>query len=62
MFALEYIGMHNATVKYIYTPYITIKGKRVYRKGGGVFRIPIHDDDMQMHPGRESDPEEPGPF
>jgi hypothetical protein len=26
--------------EYIYTPYITIKGKRVYKSGGGVFRIP----------------------
>ena len=27
--------------EYIYTPYITVKGKRVYKKGGGVFRIPV---------------------
>ena len=27
--------------EYIYTPFITIKGKRVYKKGGGVFRIPV---------------------
>jgi len=27
--------------EYIYTPYITKKGKRIYRKGGGVFRIPV---------------------
>jgi hypothetical protein len=27
--------------EYIYTPYITIKGVRVYKKGGGVFRIPV---------------------
>ncbi|MGI4873684.1 MAG: hypothetical protein ACRYFX_21200 [Janthinobacterium lividum] len=27
--------------EYIYTPYITKKGKRVYKKGGGVFRIPV---------------------
>ena len=27
--------------EYIYTPYITRKGKRIYRKGGGVFRIPV---------------------
>lgn len=29
---------------YIYTRYITIKGKRIYRKNGGVFRIPIYKD------------------
>jgi hypothetical protein len=28
--------------EYIYTPYITKKGKRIYKKGGGVFRIPLN--------------------
>jgi hypothetical protein len=27
--------------EYIYSPFITIKGVRVYKKGGGVFRIPV---------------------
>ena len=27
--------------EYIYSLYITIKGVRVYKKGGGVFRIPV---------------------
>jgi hypothetical protein len=27
--------------EYIYTPYITVKGKRVYKPGGGVYRIPV---------------------
>ncbi len=26
---------------FIYRPYITIKGKRIYRKNGGVFKIPV---------------------
>jgi hypothetical protein len=30
---------------YIYRPYITRKGKRIYRKNGGLFRIPIYKDD-----------------
>lgn len=25
---------------YIFRPYITIKGKRIYRKGGGMFKLP----------------------
>lgn len=28
-------------VEYIYRPYITVKGKRITRKNGGMFRIPI---------------------
>jgi hypothetical protein len=31
-------------VRYIFRPYITIKGKRVYRKNGGMFKIPIYED------------------
>lgn len=27
--------------EYIYTRFITKKGKRIYKKGGGVFRIPV---------------------
>ncbi len=30
---------------YIYTRYITRNGKRIYRKNGGVFRIPVYKDD-----------------
>lgn len=26
---------------FIYRPYITKNGKRIYRKGGGMFKIPI---------------------
>ncbi len=29
---------------YIYRHCITVKGKRICRKNGGVFRIPIYDD------------------
>jgi len=28
-------------VEYIFRPYITVKGKRITRKGGGMFKIPI---------------------
>lgn len=28
-------------VVYIFRPYITIKGKRIYRKNGGMFKIPV---------------------
>ncbi|MEZ8518222.1 hypothetical protein AB9R81_23070 [Vibrio cyclitrophicus] len=31
----------NDNVEYIYRPYITVKGKRITRKNGGMFRIPI---------------------
>ncbi|CAK1734406.1 conserved hypothetical protein [Vibrio crassostreae] len=31
----------NDSVEYIYRPYITVKGKRITRKNGGMFRIPI---------------------
>jgi len=27
-------------VELVYTPFITIKGKRVYKKGGGLFVFP----------------------
>jgi hypothetical protein len=27
--------------EFIYTPYITVKGKRIYHPNGGVFRIPL---------------------
>lgn len=26
---------------YIFRPYITVKGKRIYRKNGGMFKIPV---------------------
>lgn len=28
---------------WIYTPYITVKGKRIYRRNGGVFRFWVDD-------------------
>lgn len=28
-------------ITYIFRPYITIKGKCIYRKNGGMFKIPI---------------------
>ncbi|MEM5479162.1 hypothetical protein WNY97_04960 [Pseudoalteromonas fuliginea] len=28
-------------IEYIYRPYITVKGKKITRKNGGMFRIPI---------------------
>lgn len=31
----------NEGVTYIFRPYITIKGKRIYRKNGGMFKIPV---------------------
>ena len=30
--------------EYIFRPWITVKGKRVYAKKGRVFRIPINGD------------------
>lgn len=35
------VAKRDDNQEYIYTPYITIKGVRVYKKGGGVFRIPV---------------------
>ena len=35
--------MENNIV-YIFRPYITIKGKKVYRKNGGMFKIPISNE------------------
>lgn len=31
-------------ITYIFRPYITIKGKRIYRKNGGMFKIPISNE------------------
>lgn len=28
--------------EYIFTPWITVKGKRIYHPTGGVFRIPLN--------------------
>jgi len=28
-------------VEYIFRPYITIKGKRIFRANGGMFKIPV---------------------
>ncbi len=28
-------------VEYIFRPYITVKGKKITRKNGGMFKIPI---------------------
>ena len=38
--------MHDSTdaVQYIYRPYITVKGKRITRPNGGMFKIPIKKD------------------
>ena len=32
----------NEEIEYIYRPYITVKGKRINRKNGGMFKIPIN--------------------
>ena len=32
------------SVGYIFRPYITVKGKRITRKNGGMFKIPIKKD------------------
>jgi len=38
--------MHISTdeVEYIYRPYITVKGKRITRPNGGMFKIPINKE------------------
>lgn len=38
---MEYNAMTENGITYIFRPYITIKGKRIYRKNGGMFKIPI---------------------
>jgi hypothetical protein len=30
----------NESEDLVYTPYITVKGKRIYKKGGGLFVFP----------------------
>ncbi len=32
---------HDEDVEFIFRPYITIKGKRITRKNGGMFKIPV---------------------
>lgn len=32
---------YEQDVEYIFRPYITVKGKRIYRPNGGMFKIPI---------------------
>ena len=41
---LEYSLMIENGITYIFRPYITIKGKRIYRKNGGMFKIPISNE------------------
>jgi len=36
----EEINIMDNTI-YIFRPYITVKGKRIYRKNGGMFKIPV---------------------
>lgn len=32
-------------IGYIFRPYITKNGKRIYRKNGGMFKIPVYSDE-----------------
>ncbi len=32
---------HDEDVEFIFRPYITVKGKRITRKNGGMFKIPV---------------------
>ncbi|WP_020197035.1 hypothetical protein [Vibrio owensii] len=32
----------ESDVEYIFRPYITVKGKRITRKNGGMFKIPVN--------------------
>lgn len=41
---LRYNAMTENGITYIFRPYITIKGKRIYRKNGGMFKIPISNE------------------
>jgi hypothetical protein len=41
---LKETAMSRIPTHYIYRHCITVKGKRICRKNGGVFRIPIYDD------------------
>lgn len=36
-------------VAVIYTPYITRKGKRIYRKNGGMFRFEVPASQYRQH-------------
>jgi len=36
--------MASTPTGYIFTRYITKNGRRIYKKDGGVFRIPITDE------------------
>lgn len=36
-------------VAVIYTPYITRKGKRIYRKNGGMFRFEVPANQYRQH-------------
>lgn len=33
---------------WIYTPYITRNGRRIYRKNGGMFRFWVDDEDVKQ--------------
>lgn len=39
---------------YIYRPYITIKGRRIYPKKSKVFRIPVFEDQQKDSAETES--------
>ncbi len=32
---------------YIFRPFITVKGRRIVRKNGGMFKIPVKDKQQQ---------------
>ncbi|SGY81471.1 Putative uncharacterized protein [Moritella viscosa] len=42
---VDQVSEQNSDVEYIFRPYITVKGKRITRKNGGMFKIPIKKKD-----------------
>lgn len=40
-FMVDQASEQHGDVEYIFRPYITVKGKRIVRKNGGMFKIPI---------------------
>lgn len=51
---MENFSNDNPNMKEIFTPYITVNGKRIYRKNGKVFHFFVPDDGSAPTDNNES--------
>lgn len=47
MIIVYYLRKGELHIMWIYSKYITVKGRRIYRKDGGVFRFWVDEDKIR---------------